>query len=92
MTIKEAISTKLGAFITIFHFDLKDTTGKHTHHDNFDGGYHLNAIIVSDDFKGLELLNRHQLVYKALGSMIKNEIHALSIKTYTVSEWNNNVA
>jgi stress-induced morphogen len=91
MTIKEAISTKLGNFITIFHFDLKDTTGKHIHHDNFDGGYHLNAIIVSDDFKDLELLNRHQLVYKALGSMIKNEIHALSMKTYTVSEWNNNV-
>ena len=91
MTIKEAISTKLGAFITIFHFDLKDSTRKHIHHDNFDGGYHLNAIIVSDDFKDLELLNRHQLVYKALGSMIKNEIHALSMKTYTVSEWNNNV-
>lgn len=92
MSIKEAILTKLADFMAISHLEIKDTTGKHTHHKNFDGGFHLNAIIVSDDFANLKLINRHQLVYKALGSMIKNEIHALSMKTFTVDEWKNHVA
>jgi BolA protein len=91
MSIKEAISAKLSTILTISHLDIRDTTGKHINHNNFDGGFHLNAIIVSNDFENVDILNRHQLVYKALGSMIKNEIHAFSMKTYTVSEWNKNV-
>ena len=91
MNIEETISTQLSNLITVSYFDLKDSTGKHVHHDNFDGGLHLSAIIVSDDFKNLGLLERHQLVYNALGSMIKNEIHAFSMKTFTNSEWKSNV-
>jgi len=91
MNIEETISTQLSNLITVSYFDLKDSTGKHVHHDNFDGGLHLSAIIVSDDFKNLGLLERHQLVYNALGSMIKNEIHAFSMKTFTNSEWKRNV-
>ena len=87
MDIKETISSKLAPYLTVSYIDIKDTTGKHIHHDNFDGGYHLNAIIVSDNFIDLVLIERHQLVYKALGSMIKNQIHALSMKTLTPEEW-----
>ena len=47
MDIKETISSKLAPYLTVSYIDIKDTTGKHIHHDNFDGGYHLNAIIVS---------------------------------------------
>ena len=91
MNIEETISTQLSNLITVSYLELKDSTGKHVHHDNFDGGLHLSAIIVSDDFNHLGLLERHQLVYKALGSMIKNEIHAFSMKTFTNSEWKSNV-
>ena len=91
MNIEETISTQLSNLITVSYLELKDSTGKHVHHDNFDGGLHLSAIIVSDDFNNLELLERHQLVYNALGSMIKNEIHAFSMKTFTNSEWESNV-
>ena len=91
MNIEETISTQLSNLITVSYLELKDSTGKHVHHDNFDGGLHPSAIIVSDDFNHLELLERHQLVYKALGSMIKNEIHAFSMKTFTNSEWKSNV-
>ena len=91
MNIEETISTQLSNLITVSYLELKDSTGNHIHHDNFDGGLHLSAIIVSDDFNHLGLLERHQLVYKALGSMIKNEIHAFSIKTFTNSEWKSNV-
>ena len=91
MNIEETISTQLSNLITVSYLELKDSTGKHVHHDNFDGGLHLSAIIVSDDFNNLSLLERHQLVYNALGSMIKNEIHAFSMKTFTNSEWKSNV-
>jgi len=91
MNIEDTISTQLSNLITVSYLELKDSTGKHVHHDNFDGGLHLSAIIVSDDFNNLSLLERHQLVYNALGSMIKNEIHAFSMKTFTNSEWKRNV-
>lgn len=91
MNIEDTISTQLSNLITVSYLELKDSTGKHVHHDNFDGGLHLSAIIVSDDFNNLSSLERHQLVYNALGSMIKKEIHAFSMKTFTNSEWKRNV-
>ena len=52
-------------------------------------GFHLEAIIVSDDFQKISLLKRHKMVYKALGDLMKHEIHALSMKTLTIKEWKN---
>jgi acid stress-induced BolA-like protein IbaG/YrbA len=53
-------------------------------------GQHFNAVIVSDAFAGKRLIQRHQLVYSALGDRMKAEIHALSMKTYTPEEYKNN--
>ena len=53
-----------------------------------DDGAHFEALIVSDDFKNLNLVKRHQLVYQALGGLMDEEIHALSLKLYDLSEWN----
>jgi BolA protein len=91
MNAAETIKNKLSEYIDLIHFDIRDKTGKHIHHRNFDGGLHLSITLVSDGFKDMPLLDRHQLVYKALGSLINNEIHALSIKTYTSEEWVNQV-
>ena len=52
-----------------------------------DDGTHFEAIIVSDSFVNQSMIKQHQLVYKALGEMMKQEIHALSIKTYTPEQW-----
>ena len=92
MTIEEAISAKLNDELSLSHLELIDKTGKHVHHESFDGGHHLTAIIVSDDFSDMPLIERHQLVYKALNTMIKNEIHAFSMKTYTKEEWKSNAS
>lgn len=53
-------------------------------------GQHFNAVIVSDAFAGKRLVQRHQLVYAALGDRMKAEIHALSMKTFTPEEFKNN--
>ncbi len=52
-----------------------------------DDGHHFHAIIVSDEFRGISMIQQHQLVYKALGDKMKQEIHALSMKTYTPEQW-----
>lgn len=50
-------------------------------------GRHFQALIVSGQFEGLRPVQRHQLVYKALGERMREEIHALSMRTLTPEEW-----
>ena len=52
-----------------------------------DGMGHYEAIVVSDLFAGKRSVQRHQMVYAALGSRVGNEIHALAVKTFTPEEW-----
>jgi len=49
-------------------------------------GHHFEAVIVSAEFEGKSRIQRHQLVYAALGDKMKAEVHALSMKTLTFSE------
>jgi len=55
-------------------------------------GEHFEAVIVSQAFEGKRLVARHQLVNRALGSQMGNEIHALSMKTLTPAEWQSGAA
>lgn len=50
-------------------------------------GRHFEAVIVSPQFRGLSKVRQHQLVYGALGERMREEIHALSMKTLTPEEW-----
>ena len=51
-------------------------------------GRHWYATIVSSEFEGQRALQRHKLVYATLGEkMHTDEVHALSMKTFTPSEW-----
>ncbi len=50
-------------------------------------GAHFQAVIVSDVFAGKSRVQRHQIVYGALGERMREEIHALSMQTLTPSEW-----
>jgi len=52
-------------------------------------GHHFEAVIVAKEFEGKSRIQRHQLVYAALGDKMKAEVHALSMKTLTVSEAKN---
>ena len=47
---------------------------------------HFEAVVVSCEFEGVRPLARHQLVYKTLGALVGNEIHALSIRAFTPQE------
>jgi acid stress-induced BolA-like protein IbaG/YrbA len=58
-----------------------------THLEVEGDGQHFNAVIVSNAFTGKRLIQRHQLVYAALGDRMREEIHALSMKTLTPEEF-----
>ncbi|WP_288856343.1 BolA/IbaG family iron-sulfur metabolism protein, partial [uncultured Pseudomonas sp.] len=47
---------------------------------------HFKAVLVSQQFEGLNRVKRHQKVYATLGSLM-SEFHALALHTYTPEEW-----
>ena len=72
--VKELIT----AGLAVSHVEVTDTTGT---------GDHFSAVVVSDDFIELSLVDQHQLVYKTLGNYLTKEIHALQLKTFSKSAW-----
>ncbi len=50
-------------------------------------GRHFEAVVVSEEFAGKSRVQRHQRVYQTLGDRMREEIHALSVKTFTPQEW-----
>jgi acid stress-induced BolA-like protein IbaG/YrbA len=49
-------------------------------------GHHFEALVVSAAFRGLTRIARHRLVYATLGERMREEIHALSMRTLTPDE------
>jgi len=58
-----------------------------THLEVEGDGQHFTAVIVSNAFAGKSRIQRHQVVYAALGDRMREEIHALSMKTLTPDEY-----
>jgi len=58
-----------------------------THLEVEGDGQHFTAVIVSNAFAGKSRIQRHQIVYGALGDRMREEIHALSMKTLTPDEY-----
>ena len=71
----EAVKTYIAAGLRCEHLSVEGD------------GQHFFATIVSEAFVGKRLIQRHQLVYQALGDRMREEIHALSMKTLTPEEW-----
>tara|TARA_R110001606_G_scaffold399310_1_gene584773 strand:+ start:102271 stop:102543 length:273 start_codon:yes stop_codon:yes gene_type:complete len=69
------------------HLDLQDDSALHAGHAGNTGGSHYTVTIVSEAFNGLSLIKRHRLVYDAVGELMTNDIHALSIQAKTPAEF-----
>ncbi len=63
--------------------DMPDATVRVQSPDNT----HFEAVVVAAEFEGQRPIARHQRIYKCLGSLVGNEIHALSIRAFTPGEW-----
>ena len=83
----DGIKELLNSNLSIFYMDISNDESKHSNHRTYDGGMHLKALIVTDNFIDMSLINRHKLVYKILNHYLKNGIHALSMRTLTKEEY-----
>jgi acid stress-induced BolA-like protein IbaG/YrbA len=71
----EQVSAFIAAGLPCAHLDVEGD------------GRHFFATIVSAEFEGLSRVRRHQRVYEALGDRMREQIHALSMKTLTPAEF-----
>lgn len=84
--MQERIQEKLAA-LAPESLEILDESGKHIGHEGAKGGGgHYQLIIVSRQFSGKPIQLRHRMIYAALGTMMKKEIHALAIKAYAPDE------
>jgi len=67
--------------------ELLDESGRHVGHAGAAaGGSHFRLVIVSPRFAGLPKLERHRMIYAALGTLMRREIHALAIQALAPDE------
>ena len=67
--------------------EIIDNSAAHAGHAGAkSGGGHYHVTIVSEDFEDKSLVQRHQLIYKALGDLMKQQIHALGINALSPTE------
>ncbi len=79
--------TLLTAALAPVSLDVRDDSHKHIGHAGARGGQgHFSVEIVSDGFTGMAALARHRAIYAALGDMMIDDIHALSIQASTPDE------
>ena len=52
-----------------------------------DDNVHFEAVVVAPAFAGKRAVQRHQMVYAALGAAVGNEIHALALQVFTPEEY-----
>jgi acid stress-induced BolA-like protein IbaG/YrbA len=71
----EQVSAFIAAGLACDHLDVEGD------------GRHFFATIVSAEFEGLSRVRRHQRVYQALGDRMREQVHALSMKTLTPAEF-----
>ena len=86
MSVIDAMRERLAALDPIA-IEIADDSAKHAGHAGArSGGGHYRLAIVSPRFAGCRTMERHRLVYDALGPLMKQEIHALSIIAKTPDE------
>lgn len=83
MTIEDEIRGRLADFAPL-ETSIEDQSHQHAGHGASGGHYRLT--IVSDHFAGRSLLERHRMVYAAMGDLMSGPIHALSIQARTREE------
>jgi len=70
------------------HVEVIDQSSLHEGHlGSQGGGGHFQVLVVSDRFRGLTRIAAQRVVYEALGDLMMNDIHALSMRTLTPERW-----
>jgi BolA family transcriptional regulator, general stress-responsive regulator len=88
MTTAERIESRLRQELAPVHLEILDESSKHVGHAGAAaGGGHFSCVVVSAAFHDRSTLERHRAVYRALGDLMKHEVHALALQTLDPTEW-----
>jgi len=82
----EALLRERLAFLEPLRLEVIDDSALHAGHAGAREGGHYRLLIVSTGFAGKSTLQRHRLIYDALGELMRSRIHALSIRSLTPEE------
>lgn len=80
------IEARLREALAPERIEIVDESSRHAGHAGARGGGHFAVTLVSRRFEGLNTVQRHRLVYEALGEMMKTDIHALSLRALAPGE------
>ena len=87
MGMTDTIERTLRERLAIERIEITDDSRRHAGHAGAaSGGGHYIVTIVSSDFAGKSTLERHRMVYDALGALMQREIHALVLTTRAPGE------
>ncbi|MFT5425463.1 MAG: BolA protein [Gammaproteobacteria bacterium] len=82
------IKARLEQALSPSHLDIIDESHLHAGHAGAaSGAGHFNVTIVSDKFADQSAIQRHRMVYLAVGDLMPSEIHALSINAQVPKEY-----
>ncbi|MFC1797227.1 BolA family protein [Pseudomonadota bacterium] len=82
------IRKRLEAALSPESLQVEDEGHKHIGHEGAkDGRGHFRVLVVSDQFQGKKSIQRHRLIYQAMGDLMQTDIHALAIDAYTPDEF-----
>lgn len=85
----QLIRERLDQALSLEQLEVEDESHRHAGHPGARaGGGHYRVLVVSPDFAGHGRLQRHRLVYDAIGDALRADtIHALSIRALTPEEY-----
>lgn len=84
MDISHVIKEKICAQLQVADFRIENESHMHSGPAT---NSHFKLLVVSDDFAGKRLVQRHQMIYSLLADEMQNPIHALALHLYTQDEW-----
>jgi len=87
MSVQDRIEEKIVDAIPILGLEVINES--HMHNVPEGSESHFKVVVISDDFVGQRLIQRHQRVNKILAEELAGDVHALSIQAMTGEEWDN---
>lgn len=82
------IEARLRHRLAPLYLEIDDESAAHRGHPGAAAaGGHYRVLVVSAAFEGRSRLERHRMVYEALGDLMRSAIHALALRTAAQSEW-----
>lgn len=85
MSVQSRMEGKLSTGLDVVHLEVINESRQHNVPPGSES--HFKVVLVSDDFEGKSLLQRHRMVYELLAEEVQGPVHALALHTYTEADW-----